>query len=192
MQFSWGLFVLVMGMTMVSGCKNLHRIEGNWWRSAQPKPEWLKGFVEEEQIDVILCLRGDRQGAPDHDAVVATAKESGIEVVPIGISANKPLNRSQVLHLLDFLDKHANDTVLVHCKAGADRAGLVAYLYLAEVKGWEHRKARDRALSVWYGHFKCSMLPWATPEIDRFVDSWKGADWARQYYGIDSETESRE
>ena len=167
---------------MVSGCKNLHRIEGNWWRSAQPKPEWLKGFIEEKQIEVILCLRGDRRGATDHDAVVATAEEFDVPVVPIELSAHRPLTREQVLALLDFLEKNREKSVLVHCQGGADRSGLMAFLYLVEVRGWDKKRAKLRALNCTYGHLTCPLNPWTAPEMGRFADAWQSAAWARQNY----------
>lgn len=184
MRSKWGWIALAAGLLQVSGCKNLHRIEGNWWRSAQPKPEWLRGFIEKEKIDVILCLRGDRRGAADHDAVIAVAKEYRVPVAPIELSAHRPLTREQVLALLDFLRDHGEESVLVHCHGGADRSGLMAFLYLVEVRGWEKGRAKRRALGWTRGHIRCPLNPWSAPEMDRFADAWRDAAWARRHFGV--------
>ena len=178
--FLLGLVLLGTG----TGCKNLHRIDGDWWRSAQPKPEWLHDFVKEKEIKVILNLRGAHPGDRDYDREVATAGALGVPVVGIAMSPSRPMERETLLLLLDFLEDHGGESVLVHCKAGSDRSGLVAFLYLVEVRGWDHRRARRKALSVRYGHFRCPLNPWATPEMDRFAEGWKSAAWAREHYGL--------
>jgi hypothetical protein len=43
---------------------------------------------------------------------------------------------------------------------------------LVEVHGWDKERARKKALSWKYGHFKSKVFPWSKPEIDRFVDEW--------------------
>ena len=68
-----------------SGCRNLHQIEGNWWRSAQPKG-WLDDFVEEQQIDAILNLRGHNHGHKDYEREIKIAKAHDVKFVGIPIS----------------------------------------------------------------------------------------------------------
>ena len=47
--------------------------------------------------------------------------------------------------------REAPKPVLIHCKAGSDRTGLISALYCLTLKGETPAQA-DRELSVWYGH----------------------------------------
>ena len=117
--------IFLVGMVLLgagTGCRNLHSIDGNWWRSAQPKPEWLHDFVKEKEIKVILNLRGAHPGNKDYDLEVATAGIFKVPVVGIAVSANQPMNRETLLLLLDFLEEHGEEAVLVHCHGGANRS----------------------------------------------------------------------
>jgi hypothetical protein len=42
--------------------------------------------------------------------------------------------------------------VLIHCRSGADRAGLASALYCLAIAGQKPDNA-DQQLNVWYGHF---------------------------------------
>jgi len=58
--------------------------------------------------------------------------------------------------------------MIVHCKSGADRAGMMAALYLALHEGRPVAEAR-RQLSLAYGHF--SRGP--TGVLDAFFDAYE-------------------
>ncbi len=185
-------FITIMVLAGTCGCKNLHQIEGNWWRSAQPKGSWLGDHIKKNDIKVILNLRGHHPGEKDYDLEKSTADSSGVKLVGIPISANHRLERDKLLLILDFIEKHGDDRVLVHCQGGANRTALVTFLYLVESRGWEKTDARSKALSWKYGHFSCPLNPWAMPEIDRFVDGWVSGEWARENYGVESQQNPEE
>ena len=159
-------------LTSTSGCRNLHQIEGGWWRSGQPK-EWLGDFVEERKVDAILNLRGHNYGDKDYELEVKIAKSHDVELIGIPISSKVQPSAESLEKILEFIDEYGDDNVLIHCAGGADRTALVAFLYLVEVHGWDKERARKKALSWKYGHFKSKVFPWSKPEIDRFVDKWK-------------------
>ena len=52
--------------------------------------------------------------------------------------------------------------LLIHCKQGSDRTGLLAALYLASIKGVDVDTADDE-LSIAYGHFSVPYLSAAYP-----------------------------
>ena len=184
--------LMILVLVGTCGCKNLHHIEGNWWRSAQPKDSWLADHIKKNDIDVILNLRGHHPGEKDYDLEKSTADSLGVKLVGIPISANHRLERDKLLSILDFIEEHGDDHVLVHCQGGANRTSLVAFLYLVESCGWEKQRAKRKALSWSYGHFSCPLNPWAKPEIDRFVDAWVNKEWARENYGVESQQNPKE
>ena len=163
---------IILVITCTSGCRNLHQIEGNWWRSAQPKG-WLDDFVEEKQVDAILNLRGHNHGHKDYEREIKIAKSHDVKFVGIPISSKSQPSTESLEKILEFIDEHRDDNVLIHCAGGADRTSLVAFLYLVEVHGWDKERARKKSVSWKYGHFKSKWIPWSKPEIDRFVDEWE-------------------
>ncbi len=183
------VLTLICVTLFAQGCRNLHHVETGWWRSAQPSPSWLYDFLKQEGIEVILNLRGNHPGRKDYDLELATANIFGTEVIGIDVSSRRQPSRDELLSILEFIEKHGDHKVLVHCRGGADRSALVIFLYLVERRGWSKQDARAKALSWFYGHFSCPILPWSAPAIDEFADSWVSAEWARKNYGIDAEAE---
>jgi protein tyrosine/serine phosphatase len=61
------------------------------------------------------------------------------------------VTRQQIGEVLGIV-RDAPKPLLVHCKAGADRAGLVSALYRFTGEGMSADQA-DRELSLVYGHF---------------------------------------
>ena len=57
--------------------------------------------------------------------------------------------------------------VLIHCKAGADRAGLAAALWKMAIDGAPKSEAR-RHLSIRYGHMPLG----PTQALDTFLENW--------------------
>ena len=57
--------------------------------------------------------------------------------------------------------------VLIHCKAGADRAGLAAALWKMAIDGAPKSEAR-RHLSIRYGHMPLG----PTQALDAFLENW--------------------
>jgi protein tyrosine/serine phosphatase len=52
----------------------------------------------------------------------------------------------------------AEKPILIHCKAGSDRTGLAAALYVAAVAKGGERKAEGQ-MSIAYGHFGIPFSP---------------------------------
>ena len=164
--------IILVIVTCTSGCRNLHHVDAGWWRSGQPT-EWLAEFTKEKKVDVILNLRGHNPGHTDYEREIKIAKSCDVEFVGIPISSKSQPSKESLTKIMEFLHKHRDDNVLVHCAGGADRTSLVMFLYLVEVRGWDKERARKKALSWKYGHFKSKWIPWSKPEIDRFVDEWE-------------------
>ena len=69
--------------------------------------------------------------------------------------------------LLDIM-KNAPKPILIHCKAGADRSGIVSAIYGRAVAGWSEESA-ERQLSVYFGHIGIPYLS-STYALD---ESWE-------------------
>ena len=129
---------------------NLHQIDEDMWRSNQPTP----GRVEQAArlgIRTIINLRGDRSDGGWRLEAEACARH-GLQLIDF-TARSRAAPDKQMLHdtrdLFDRLDCPA----LLHCKSGADRAGLMAALYLLIQKGRPVAEAAEQ-LSIRYLHVK--------------------------------------
>ena len=119
------------------------------YRSAQPVGNWAER-VRADGLATVLNLRGGTDADPWYRAEVAATRELGVAFYDLPMSATVRPTRRQLLGVLDLLDR-CRYPLLIHCKSGSDRTGLVSALYLMDREGQEPEIA-ERAFSVFYGH----------------------------------------
>jgi len=119
------------------------------YRSAQPTGGW-PGLVKGRKLATVLNLRGGSDSDPWYAAEVAASRELGLDFFDLPLSATVRPSRQQLLTILDVLDR-CKYPLLIHCKSGSDRTGLVSGLYLMSRKGIGPEEA-EGAFSVFYGH----------------------------------------
>jgi len=145
---------------------NLHAVsEGVLYRSAQLNKNETRWAVREYAIKSVLNLRGANAGSPWYDDEIAAAGELGLAHFDYPLSAKRFVTSQQIAEILDIVRK-APKPLLIHCKSGADRAGLVAALYRFSETGASAVEA-DRELSLVYGHF-----PYLTSRSGAMDDSF--------------------
>jgi protein tyrosine/serine phosphatase len=131
---------------------NFHAVrEGTFYRSAQLSKDELRNAIREHKIRSVLNLRGAHPGQAWYDEEVAASQALGVAHYDYGLSAHRFVTREQIGEVLGIV-RDAPKPLLVHCKAGADRAGLVSALYRFAGEGVSADQA-DRELSLVYGHF---------------------------------------
>ena len=119
------------------------------YRSAQPVGDWA-ARVRDEHLATVLNLRGGSDADPWYRAEVEATRKLGVDFFDLPMSATVRPPRGQLLAVLDLLDR-CRYPLLIHCKSGSDRTGLVSALYLMSRAG-EGPGAAERAFSVYYGH----------------------------------------
>ncbi|MDN5927079.1 MAG: tyrosine-protein phosphatase [Hyphomicrobiales bacterium] len=131
---------------------NFHAIvDGEAYRSGQPSADEIRTYREKYHIATIINLRGKSDGQAWYDAEVRTANELGIRHIDFPMSARKELTQARSLALIAVM-KSAPKPILIHCRAGSDRAGLASALYLAALaKAGE--ETSEMQLSIRFGHF---------------------------------------
>jgi protein tyrosine/serine phosphatase len=167
--------VIAIGLTAGSGGAywgllqyhgNFHAVkEGAFYRSAQLDKEELHRVVRDHRIRSVLNLRGAHPGQGWYDDEIAVAQELGVAHYDYGLSAYRFVTRRQIGEVLDII-RNAPKPLLVHCKSGADRAGLVSALYRFAEEGTSVDQA-DQQLSLIYGHF-----PYLTSRSKAMDDSF--------------------
>jgi len=87
-----------------------------------------------------------------------TAETLGIKHINFRMKAARELTNEQAFELIEVMRK-APKPLLIHCRAGADRTGLAAALYVAAIsKGGED--AAEEQLSLRYGHLPAFPFFW--------------------------------
>jgi protein tyrosine/serine phosphatase len=147
-------------------------VENDFYRSAQLNKVALERVIQEYDIKSILNLLGDSPEKSWYVDEIAVSTALGIEHHNYGISANEVVNGKQISEILNIV-RNAPKPMLIHCKNGADRSGLVAALYLANIKGVTVEKASGQ-LSLYYGHF-----PWLTSRTGAMDDSFRSYEQQR-------------
>lgn len=146
---------------------NLHAvIDGQVYRSAQPAPDQLRHWTETYGLRSLVNLKGG--DAPDRDShdTIAAAREAGLDVGYVRLSARRLPSPAEVERLIDRLD-HAPRPVLLHCQGGTDRSGLAAAVALL-LAGRSIDAAADQ-FSLAYGY----LGPALGSDLPAFVASYR-------------------
>ncbi len=129
---------------------NRHRLGDRAWRSAQPAPHDIRAMAG-LGVRTIVNLRGERL-CGSYWLEQAACKKHGIELVDFMLRSRAAPKREQIRGAVELFDRVAYP-VLMHCKSGSDRVGLMSVLYRHLKEGVPLEEAR-RQLSVRYGHFR--------------------------------------
>lgn len=122
---------------------------GRVYRSAQPGDE-LGRVVTDRGIRSVANLRGGSEADGFYRNEVRVLDELGVDFYDLPLIATRRPSRRELLRLLTLLDT-CRYPLLVHCKSGSDRTGLVSALYLLVEKGQPPEKALG-AFSIARGH----------------------------------------
>lgn len=162
---------------------NRHRLSDQAWRSAQPFPHQFRRFAR-EGIRTIVNLRGEHESGSFHLEEAACARH-GLTLVNFKLrSHSAPL--PEEIRAAKALFDEIEYPVLMHCKSGADRAGLMSVLYRFFKEGAPIEEAKDE-LSIRYGHIRQA----DTGILDYFFDRYLQdnarrpiafADWVETVY----------
>jgi protein tyrosine phosphatase (PTP) superfamily phosphohydrolase (DUF442 family) len=127
---------------------NRHRITEDVWRSAQPAPHHV-GWMARRGIKTIVNLRGEQSFGTRWLEERACARH-GVTLVNLELKSRAPPTRAKLLAIRKLLGR-VEYPILVHCKSGADRAGLMSAIVRHERDGVPIEEAKKQ-LSLRFGH----------------------------------------
>lgn len=113
--------------------RNLHQISDEMFRANQPSPEHIAQYAKELGLKTIINLRGQSPKGYYLLEKEACAR-NGIELVDFQMFSREIPPPDAVLEAKKLFDSIAYPA-LMHCKSGADRAGIMAVLYMHFRKG---------------------------------------------------------
>lgn len=129
---------------------NQHEISPEAWRSAQPTPAQI-GKAARAGIKTIVNLRGDQSFGTNWLEQRACEKY-GLTLVNFRLRSRAAPSLEE-LHAIRALLERIEYPVLLHCKSGADRAGLMSAIYKIVRQGAPVEEAKQQ-LSLKYGHIR--------------------------------------
>lgn len=149
--------------------QNLHAISDEMWRSNQPNPRQIAEHVRLRGIKTIINLRGPSTRGYYLLEQEACA-ENGVELIDFQVFSRDTPTVEKVLEAKALFDR-IEYPALMHCKSGADRAGLMSVLYMVFRMG-EPVSTAISQLSKRYLH----MREGKTGLLDAFFDTYLAAE----------------
>jgi protein tyrosine/serine phosphatase len=129
---------------------NRHRVGCDSWRSAQPAPHHI-AWAGKRGIKTIINLRGEQSYGTRWLEQQACARH-GVALVDLTLRSRAAPSLAEFRAMKDLLEK-VEYPILVHCKSGADRAGLMSVMISHLHDGLPIREALSQ-LSLRYGHVR--------------------------------------
>jgi protein tyrosine/serine phosphatase len=124
---------------------NFHKVTEDIYRSGQLYRFNLPQFWEKYRFKTILNLRGRGAGVKFEEKF---AREHNLTYLYFPLSDRREVPPERILEIVKAIAS-APKPVLIHCKSGADRTGLIVASYLQ----WEGNRSYREMLSLRYGHF---------------------------------------
>ena len=164
--------------------QNLHQISDEMWRSNQPNPRQVADHVRLRGIKTILNLRG-----PSTRGYYLLEKEAcelnGVDLIDFQVYSRDTPTVETVLaakKLFETIEYPA----LMHCKSGADRAGIMSVLYMIFRMG-EPVSVAIQQLSKKYLHMREGKTGLLDAFFETYLDAEKATgisfeDWLQSEY----------
>ncbi|MCS6890500.1 MAG: tyrosine-protein phosphatase [Rhodovarius sp.] len=154
---------------------------GRAYRSNHPLPMTLRRLVRRHGIRSIVNLRGrdPRMGA--YILSSAEARRLGLVQLDLRMGAKTAPPVALIEQLAEELPR-LPEPILIHCKSGADRSGLVAAVWLL-LQGRPPAEAAAQ-LSLRHGHIRSSDTGILDLFIARYAEAWPKPflAWVREDY----------
>jgi protein tyrosine phosphatase (PTP) superfamily phosphohydrolase (DUF442 family) len=150
---------------------NRARVSDVLWRSSQPSPGQIAWFARQGGRTIVNLRAGREYGSWPLQR--EACERHGLKLVEFVVRSREAPSRETLLGARAFFDG-LEYPILVHCKSGADRAGLFAALFLLVTKNARVAEAR-RQLSLRFGHFRFAK----TGILDAFLDAYEQEGEAR-------------
>lgn len=161
-------------------------VPGKLYRANHPTPGRLAALTRRHGLKTIVNLRGRNKGGSDALSREMAAR-LGLDLIDAPLKSRRAPEKPSMLYLIDAL-RRMREPALIHCKSGADRAGLAAAIYLL-LHGARVAEARKQ-LSFRHGHIARA----ETGALGAFLLAYENqaegripfADWVRDEYDPDS------
>ena len=155
---------------------------GRLYRSNHPTPARLAALTRRYGLKTLINLRG-RTGNGSDALSRDAARTLGLDFIDAPLESRGAPQRDRILRLHETF-RHMRAPALLHCKSGADRAGLAAGLFVL-FQGGTAREALDQ-LSLRFGHIRQARTGVLDAFFHHYAREAEGRkpflDWVREDY----------
>jgi protein tyrosine phosphatase (PTP) superfamily phosphohydrolase (DUF442 family) len=162
-----------------------HAIASDCYRSSHPMPYQLRAAAR-AGVKSVLSLRGDETHIGSNVLEIEACRQLGLNLVHYPIGSRDAPERRQLLRIRELFAELPRP-LLIHCKSGADRAGLASAIYLLVEKN-QPVEIAERELCFWpHGHVRQAK----TGILDHFLETFRAhhlahgtsfMDWVEHHY----------
>jgi len=165
---------------------NKHRLSAKAWRSAQLAPYQIRRLAR-DGVKTIVNLRGPRV-CGSYWLRQKGRSDAGLRLVNFVVRSRAAPSREEIRGAKALFES-VEYPILMHCKSGADRVGLMSVLYRHFHEGVPIETARTE-LSLRYGHFKQADTGVLDYFFERYLADTAGRpmpfmDWVETVYDPD-------
>lgn len=153
------------------GFSNAHWISDELARANQPWPHQLAAW-KRQGIKTVINLRGGFD-ASFYALEKAACERLGLTLVDFTITSREVPSRARVLGAKRLFETIAYPAMM-HCKSGADRAGIMSVLYMHFRKGRTIREALDQ-LHLRYLHVRAGKTGVLDYTFERYLEEGEPA-----------------
>jgi len=139
--------------------------EGKLYRSKQLTGQRCEHYITKYGIKTIVNLRKPDPEEKWYQDEIAAAQKHNVRHINLTLRVDALPTKEQVTTLLDIF-KLAPRPILIHCRGGSDRTGLVSALWILEMKGGTLKEALDQQTTK-YGHYRLFH-----PSMRQFTTIW--------------------
>jgi hypothetical protein len=159
---------------------------GNLYRCNHPTPARLAALTRRHGLRTLINLRGQTNNGSDA-LTRDMAARLGLDFIDMSLESRGAPQRDRILRL-DEIYRVMHRPALIHCKSGADRAGLAAGLFVL-FNGGSAAEALGQ-LSFRFGHIRASRTGILDAFFLRYAREGEGRkpflDWVREDYDEDA------
>lgn len=140
-------------------------------RSAEPSPEFLERLMRRYGLRTVVSLNGNLDKPARRRGETVNLRDFiaalGLRHESFRLKSRRVPPREELLRILGVLADDSAKPILLHCKGGADRTGLIAALYQIEFLGRSKREAKEEMRRhLWLGRR-------GTEALGAYVDGYR-------------------
>ena len=162
--------------------RSLHKISENTYRSNQPFPWQILADKNKRGVKTIINLRGIRN-CSSFFLEKETCERHNIKLINFPVTSRAAPKVETILAAKKLFNE-IEYPIIMHCKSGADRAGLMSALYLILHKNISVIEAKKQ-LSFKYLHIKHAKTGILDAFFDNYIKENKNKDfldWVKNDY----------
>lgn len=147
--------------------RNFHRLSDEAYRSSQPTMRQLRRTVKQYGIKTIINLKGVDPRSAYYLFEKEQCEKLGVTLVDVAIFSRSSPDAARIRRAKEVFET-VEYPIWMHCKAGADRAGIYSTFYQYFRQGIPIEDSDQ--LRLWpYGHLRHS----SAGKIDYYLDQYK-------------------